>query len=157
MTGDSSRSLASGGGGVAAATALFARDRGGPTLTNQILVGPMIDDREATVSGKHWGSIWDRTSNRSGWTSILGDAVGGPDVSPYAAAARATDVSNLPAAYLDAGSSEVFRDETLDYDARLARAGAPTEIHSWAGGFHGFDSLAPDTEIGRAAVAARTS
>lgn len=147
----------SGGGGVAAATALYARDRGGPSLTHQILVCPMIDDRGITVSSQYRSTIWDAQSNRAGWESILGDSVGGEGVSPYAAPARANDLSRLPNTYLDAGSSEVFRDEILDYGARLAQAGVPMEVHSWGGAFHGFDSLAPDTEFARMAVAVRTN
>lgn len=147
----------SGGGGLAAATALVARDRGGPRLTHQILVCPMLDDREITVSSKFDGINWDRTSNRSGWTAMLGDSVGGPDVSPYAAPARADDLSGLPPAYLDAGGSEVFRDEIIDYAKRLGEAGVPTELHIWAGGFHGFDGVGPDSEISKASLAARTS
>jgi acetyl esterase/lipase len=147
----------SGGGGLAAATALMARDRGGPALAHQILIYPMLDDRELTVSSKYEGVIWDRTSNRTGWTAMLGEDCGGPDVSPYAAPARATDLRGLPPAYLETGSSEVFRDEIIDYAARLAQAGVPMELHSWAGGYHGFELTAPDAQISRAAIAARTS
>jgi acetyl esterase/lipase len=147
----------SGGGGVAAATALMARDQGGPPLTHQILIYPMIDDREQTVSSKFEGVLWDRATNRTGWSAILGDTCGGPDVSPYAAAARATDLSGLPPAYLETGSSEVFRDEIIDYAARLAQTGVPMELHSWVGGFHGFELVAPDAEVSRVALAARTS
>jgi acetyl esterase/lipase len=147
----------SGGGGVAAGTALMARDRGGPALAHQILIYPMLDDREITVSSKFEGVIWDRTSNRTGWTALLGESCGGPDVSPYAAPARATDLRGLPPAYLETGSSEVFRDETIDYAARLAQAGVPIDLHSWAGGYHGFELTSPDAELSRAAIAARTS
>lgn len=146
----------SGGGGVAAATALMARDRGGPALAHQVLIYPMIDDREITVSSKFEGVLWDRATNRTGWTAILGDSCGGPDVSPYAAPARATDLSGLPPAYLETGSSEVFRDEIIDYAARLTQAGVPIDLHVWSGGTHAFELFAPDAEISRAALAART-
>lgn len=147
----------SGGGGVAAATALMARDRGGPALSHQILIYPMIDDREITVSSGFENATWPGASNRVGWGAILGDAVGGPDVSPYAAPARATDLEGLPATYMEVGGSEVFRDEDIDYATRLGHAGVPTELHVWVGGFHGFEIWAPDSEIGRATLNARTS
>jgi acetyl esterase/lipase len=35
----------SGGGGIAAATALLARTAEAPALTHQVLIYPMIDDR----------------------------------------------------------------------------------------------------------------
>lgn len=147
---------ASGGGGLAAATALVARDMGGPRITHQILVCPMLDDRETTVSSRFDGLNWGRAANRTGWTMMLGDAVGGPNVSAYAAPSRADDLSGLPPAYLDAGGAEIFRDEIIDYAARLGEAGVPTELHVWAGGFHAFDAFG-DSEIGRASMAARTS
>ena len=147
----------SGGGGIAAATALLARDRGGPALAHQVLIYPMIDDREITASSKFEGVLWDRATNRTGWSAILGDACGGPDVSPYAAPARATDLGGLPPAYLETGGSEVFRDEILDYATRLGHAGVPVELHSWMGGTHAFELFAPDAEVSRACLAARTS
>lgn len=118
---------------------------------------PMIDDREMTVSSTFEGVLWDRATNRTGWAAILGADCGGPDVSPYAAPARASDLSGLPPTYLEAGSSEVFRDEILDYAVRLGDAGVPVELHTWAGGTHAFELFAPDAEISRACLAARTS
>jgi len=49
-----------------------------------------------------------------GWTALLGDRRGGPEVSIYAAPARVIDLSGLPRTYLDCGSVETFRDETID-------------------------------------------
>jgi acetyl esterase/lipase len=144
---------ASAGGGLAAAVALLARDRGGPALIGQMLGCPMLDDRNQTPSSyelDHEGT-WDRTSNLTGWRALLGDAQGGQDVPPYAAPARATDLSGLPPAYLDVGSVEIFRDEILDYAARIWRSGGAAELHVWPGGFHGFESLAPDAAISMAA------
>jgi len=147
----------SGGGGLAAGTALLCRDRGGPALTHQILVCPMLDDREVTVSSKFEGVIWDRRSNHTGWSALLGESCGGPDVSPYAAPARATNLHGLPPTYLDCGASEVFRDEVMDLGSRLAQAGVPVELHLWSGAMHGSERLAPRAEVSRAAIAARTS
>jgi acetyl esterase/lipase len=84
--------------------------------------------------------VWDRTANETGWTALLGERRGGPDVSPYAAPARAEDLSGLPPAFLDVGSAETFRDEVVTYATRLWQAGGVAELHVWPGGFHGFDS-----------------
>jgi acetyl esterase/lipase len=150
---------ASAGGGLAAGTALMARDRGGPALSHQILMCPMLDDRGVTPSSQELDGegLWDRTSNLTGWTALLGDARGGPDVSPYAAPARAQDLTGLPAAFIDVGSVETFRDEAIDYAARLSRAGVPVEFHLWPGGFHGFEGMAPQTALAQASRAARLS
>jgi acetyl esterase/lipase len=147
----------SAGGGLAAGTALLARDRGGPALSHQVLVCPMLDDRFITPSSRELDGegVWDRNANAVGWTALLGDRRGGPDVSPYAAPARATDLSGLPRTYLDCGSAETFRDETIDYAQRLSGAGVSVDLHIWGGGFHGFDRMVPDAAISRASRATR--
>ncbi|AIJ22005.1 alpha/beta hydrolase fold protein [Amycolatopsis methanolica 239] len=43
----------------------------------------------------------------------------------------------------------------MDYARRIWLAGGPAELHVWPGGYHGFDSFAPQAEISRAAKAAR--
>jgi acetyl esterase/lipase len=146
----------SAGGGLAAAVALLARDRGGPALAAQLLLCPMLDDRNDTPSAVQMAGlgVWDRASNEVGWTGLLGDARGGPDVSPYAAPARAADLSGLPPAFIDVGSAETFRDEAVAYASRIWQAGGVAELHVWPGGFHGFTMMAPQAAISRAAAAA---
>ncbi|HEX4218133.1 MAG TPA: alpha/beta hydrolase [Acidimicrobiales bacterium] len=144
---------ASAGGGLAAGTALLARDRGGPHVAFQLLLEPMLDDRFVTFSSTQYeGSvIWDRSDNARGWASLLGDRAGSDSVSPYAAPARATDLTGLPPALIDVGEVETFRDECIEYARRLFAAGVPTELHVYPGAFHGFDLLAPDSAIARLA------
>lgn len=147
----------SGGGGLAAALALMARDEGGPDLLAQMLICPMLDDRFETPSSRSLvgEGFWDMTANRTGWGALLGSAQGTGDVSPYAAPARAEDLSALPPAFLDAGSVELFRDEVVSYANGIWQSGGSAELHVWPGGFHGFDLVAPDAAISRAARAAR--
>jgi acetyl esterase/lipase len=147
----------SAGGGLTAALALLARDRGGPALLGQMPLYPMLDDRNDTVSARQMAGVgvWDRTANDTGWTALLGDARGGPDVSPYAAPARATDLSGLPPAFIDVGSAETFRDEAVAYASRIWAAGGIAELHVWPGAFHGFDQLAPQALVSQEAKAAR--
>ena len=146
----------SAGGGLAAAVALLARDRGGPALAGQLLLCPMLDDRNDTPSSWQMAGIgvWDRAANEVGWTALLGPARGGPDVSPYAAPARATDLSGLPPAFIDVGSAETFRDEDVAYATRIWQAGGEAELHVWPGGFHGFAGFMPQAALSRAAVEA---
>jgi acetyl esterase/lipase len=147
----------SAGGGLAAAIALLARDRGGPAPAGQLLLCPMLDDRNDTPSARQMAGlgVWDRTANELGWKALLGEQCGGPDVSPYAAPARAADLSGLPPAYLDVGSAETFRDEVVAYASRLWQAGGRAELHVWPGGFHGFDGLAPQATVSQAAKTPR--
>jgi acetyl esterase/lipase len=149
----------SAGGGIAAALALMSRDRGGPAPAGQLLMCPMLDDRNDSPSAHQMAELamWNRQANEVGWTALLGDARGGPDVSPYAAPARATDLSGLPPAFVDVGSADTFRDEDVDYATRIWRAGGVAELHVWPGGYHGFDGIAPHAAISQAAVAARAT
>lgn len=146
----------SAGGGLSAATALLARDRGGPALAGQLLMCPMLDDRNDTPSAVQMEGrgIWDRGVNEIAWTAVLGDARGGPDVSPYAAPARASDLSDLPPAYIDVGSAETFRDEAVAYASRIWQAGGDAELHVWPGGYHAFAGFAPEAALSKDATAA---
>lgn len=134
---------ASAGGGLSAGTVLLARDRSAPHVHAQLLMCPMLDDRNQTVSSQQYDGIgvWDRGSNIFGWGALLGDRAGLDDVSIYAAPGRATDLSNLPPTYIDAGSAEVFRDEAVAYATRIWEAGGQAELHIWAGGFHAFEMI----------------
>jgi acetyl esterase/lipase len=148
---------ASAGGGLAAATALLSRDRGGPRPVLQLLVYPMLDDRNTTRSSYEIVSvgIWDRATNLGGWRALLGEAAGGEDVSHYAAPARATDLSNLPPAFIDVGTADLFRDEDIDYAQRLQHAGVPVELHVYPGAYHGFEGMAPNAQLTQTARALR--
>ncbi|MFF1908479.1 alpha/beta hydrolase [Kitasatospora sp. NPDC058218] len=147
----------SAGGGLAAALALLTRDRGGPAPIGQLLLCPMLDDRGTSFSSHQMAGLdtWDRTSNATAWQALLGDRYGAADLSPYAAPARATDLSGLPPAYLDVGSAETFRDEDVAYAQALWQAGGQAELHVWPGAFHGFDTLAPRSALARDAREAR--
>ena len=149
----------SSGGGLAAGTALLARDRGGPPLIGQVLMYPMLDDRNDSVSSRQMvgEGTWDRTSNSTGWDALLGARRGTADVSIYAAPARATDLSGLPPASIDVGSAEVFRDEDVAYATRIWADGGVAELHVWPGGFHGFDVMAPHSALAEASTATRTA
>lgn len=147
----------SAGAGIAAGVALMARDRGGPALIAQLLGSPMLDDRNDTVSSRQYSQTgsWSRESNHTGWTALLGGRRGTEQVSPYAAPARALDLSGLPPTFVDVGSAEVFRDEAVAYASALWAAGVQAELHVWAGGFHMFHGPAPTAAVSVAAVANR--
>ncbi|MFH8662363.1 alpha/beta hydrolase [Streptomyces afghaniensis] len=147
----------SAGGGLTAALALLARDRKGPRAIGQMLMCPMLDDRNDTPSAHQMAGlgVWDRTSNETGWSALLGEARGTADVPPYAAPARADDLSGLPPAFIDVGSAETFRDEDVAYASRIWQAGGIAELHVWPGGFHGFDGLVPQAALSVDARAAR--
>jgi acetyl esterase/lipase len=149
----------SAGGGLAAGTVLLARDEGGPSVLGQLLIYPMLDDRNQTISAKQYrrGGIWDTDSNEVGWRAFLGDRAMGPDVPPYAAPARESDLSGLPATYVEVGEAEVFRDESIAFASGVSAAGGQAELHVWMGCWHGSDWLAPEARVSKAIMATRES
>lgn len=150
---------ASAGGGLAAALGLMARDRGEIDILFQLLIYPMLDDRNDTPSCRYVTNprVWNRKANQAGWLALLGVAAGGKDVSPYAAPSRATDLSGLPPTYLAVGELDLFLDENIDFATRLLRAGVATELHVYPGAFHGSDIMVPDSELSRRWIADRNS
>jgi acetyl esterase/lipase len=146
----------SGGGGLAAAAALMARARGGPAIARQILIFPMLDDRNTVLDPELAPfALWTYDDNATGWGALLGDATGGPDVAPYAAPARVVDPAGLPAAYIEVGQLDIFRDEDIAYAQRLSSAGVDVEFHLHPGVPHEFETLAPDSGVARRAIADR--
>jgi triacylglycerol lipase len=131
----------SGGGGFAAGVALYARDQKGPQFAFQHLIYPMIDDRTAVRKDLHphvGKFVWTQENNYFGWRSLLGREPGDANVSPYAAAARAADVSGLPPTYISVGGLDLFLEENMVYADRLSRAGVPVEFHMYPRTYHGF-------------------
>lgn len=140
----------SGGGALAAATCLMARDRKSPAIPikAQMLYSPLLDDRCQTLADQQfeYGNPSSTAWIRSIWDLILGIASGSDHVTPYQAPSRATDLSNLPPAYIDAGECEAFRDAAVNYATNMWRCGSTCELHIWPGAWHGFDML-DDPEI----------
>ena len=142
---------ASAGGGLAAGLALLTRDRAEVEVAFQLLIYPMIDDRTIAPASETVPDtfVWTRENNLMGWRAYLGREPGGADGSPYAAAARATDLRGLPPAYIPVGDLDLFLDENMTYAQRLLAAGVPTELHVYPGAFHGFNAFVPSAEISR--------
>ncbi|KAH6680551.1 Alpha/Beta hydrolase protein [Halenospora varia] len=147
----------SGGGGLAAATALMARDKKGPKLFAQMLIYPMLDDRMITVSSKQYAEkgVWTAAQNVPAWDWILSGKAGSEDVSIYYAPARAEDLSGLPTTFIDCGAAELFRDEDIAYATKLLAHGVQTEMHVWPGAWHAFDLFAAGTPLSTAALNAQ--
>ncbi|WP_409465441.1 alpha/beta hydrolase [Amycolatopsis sp. GA6-003] len=131
----------SAGGGLAAALALLARDRGGPSIAFQFLAVPELDDRLESGSMRRFADtpMWHLRAAEASWDYYLGGPGkrGGPDVPVYAAPARAADLSGLPPAYVSVAEFDPLRDEGIAYAQSLLAAGVPTELHLFPGTFHG--------------------
>jgi len=144
----------SAGGGLCAAVALMARDRKEVKLIFQMPLYGCLDDRHITPSSHEIAAddmIWGRPASLKGWEAYLGENHQG-DVSPYAAPARAADLSGLPPAYLCIGELDLMRDENIEYAMRLMQAGVPAELHVYPGAFHGFEGLVPNAAVSIRAI-----
>lgn len=147
----------SAGAGLAAGLALLARDRGEIRPAFQHLMYPMLDDRTCSqeahpITGEF---IWTPAHNSYGWHAYLGAEAGSPGVSPYAAPARAEDLTGLPPAFIATGALDLFLEENLEYARRLIRAGIATELHVYPGAYHGFQQMVGDAEVSRKALSDR--
>jgi acetyl esterase/lipase len=138
---------ASAGGGLAAALALLARDRGELVPLFQLLVYPMVDDRSSDRPGirdRHY-RMWNPNTNRLGWTAYLNGA--DPEV---AVPSRHDDLSGLPPAWIGVGTLDPLHDENVEYARRLEGAGIACDLDIVTGAFHGFDIVAPAAGVSRA-------
>lgn len=138
VTGDSA------GGGLATSLAMLARDRAEFSIAFEALVAPMIDDRDGVGerTNPYTGEfIWTTQASHYAWSALLGTS--DRDKLPtHAVPARAKDLGRLPPTFIAVGSVDLFVDSNLEYAQRLIRAGVPTELHIYPGGYHGFDMVA---------------
>ena len=136
----------SAGGGLCAGLGLLVRDRGAFSVLGQLLLYPMIDDRNVAATSDTLADtlVWTRAANLFGWQSYLGDLYGSNDIPIYAAPARATDLSGLPPTYLPVGDLDLFLDENIAYAQKLTRSGIPTHFHVFPGAYHGFNAFVPE-------------
>ncbi len=141
----------SAGGGLSAATALLARDRGGPPLCFQFLGIPELDHRLDTASMRAFVDtpMWSLPQAVLSWQRYLGPDHGG-EVSPYASPSIAEDLTGLPPAYITTMEFDPLRDEGILYALRLMEAGVQIELHSYPGTFHG-SGLATTAAVSRRA------
>ncbi len=127
------------GAGLAAAVALRARDQHGPPIRFQLLNQPELDDQQDTWSARRFTDTPFMTRDKvaASWRHYLGPE----PATPYAAPARAEDLSDLPPAYISCAEFDPNRDEAIGYAQRLLQAGVSVELHQWPGTFHGSQAV----------------
>jgi acetyl esterase/lipase len=143
----------SAGGNLCLATAMMARDNGGPALCFIMPIYPMVDHRHVTQSSQEITEvgIWDRDGNIEAWTHFLGDDE--PD--DYAAPLHAASLAGLPPTFIDVGTMDLFRDEDIALVQRLVQEGVPTEFHLNPGAYHASELFAPEAALSQRIVATR--
>ncbi|KAE8136687.1 hypothetical protein BDV38DRAFT_248903 [Aspergillus pseudotamarii] len=123
-----------------------------------MLLAPMLDDRYGTVSATQYGDQlpWTRGVGEMAWECTPGrKEVRDESVGIYAVPGRTEDLSNLPQAYIDVGSAEVFGDKSIAYASGLLASGCLFGLHVWPSAFHGSDLGVPEAAILKAGAKAR--
>lgn len=115
------------GGNIAAAATLIARDRNGPALAAQLLIGPMLDpsmtllgdperlrsDLQPTTCARRYAQYLPRPQER---------------LHPYASPLTSRRLHELPPTYLATAKCDVLHCEAEHYATALIAAGVPTQI-----------------------------
>lgn len=152
----------SGGGIVATAACLMARDRKSLSIPIKglMLYAPQLDDRCETLSDQQfeYGNPTSTKWIRACWDLVLPDIRGTGKVTAYQAPARAEDYSNLPPTYIDAGECEALRDQAVHFATNMWRCGSTCELHIWPGAYHTFEMInKPKNLVIQSAKAAKSN
>lgn len=143
----------SAGGSLAAAVALAARDRRGPTICAQVLLYPGLDRDMSVASIVTLPDAPLLARDDIDYMHALVDGDAGPPTDPYLVPAYATDLSGLPPAIVVTGGCDPIRDWGERYADRLRDAGVQTTLTRYPGMYHGFLMRSDTTARGRLALA----
>ena len=156
VAGDGGRVYAGGdsaGGGLAAALGVACLQRGGALPAGLVLISPWVDlTQTAGTYESRAGTdvMFPKASADDAAALVLqGHDARDPLVSPQFA-----DVEGFPPTQIFVGGLETLLDDSLEFAARLARAGGAVELVVAPDQQHVYPYLAPDSDAGRAAPAA---
>jgi acetyl esterase/lipase len=131
------------GGNMAAALALMAKDRDGPTIRYQVLLIPATDASVDTQSYHDFASgfFLARAFMKYGWDLYAPDAKTRDN--PYVSPLRASDneLRGLPPALVITAENDPLRDEGEAYAHRLMAAGVNVAAVRYEGTVHDFVAL----------------
>ena len=146
----------SAGGGLAAATALLARDRGGPAGVLPDAAHPRA--RRSAGDALHAGlrrlAGVEPAPGRAELGGLPGRLSGPQTCRPTPRRHGPADLSGLPPAYVSTAENDPLRDEGILYGLRLLQAGVSVELHQFPGTFHG-STLVTTAAVSRRARARR--
>nr|WP_090273887.1 alpha/beta hydrolase [Mycolicibacterium komanii] len=130
----------SAGGNLAAVTTLMARDRGGPELSAQMLIYPMIAADFETESYRLYGKGFynPRPALQWYWDQYVPSPT--DRTHPYASPLHAR-LDGLPPAVVVIAGHDPLRDEGVAYAEALEAAGVPVARCTFDGGIHGFMTM----------------
>ena len=143
----------SGGGGLSACLALYAKDQNEIPLLGEVLVYPMLDYRTGSdadiYKNPYTGEFMvTKEDLRLCWEKMFAGQTVSDDQMIYCSPSVATvdQVKGLPDTYIIVGTLDAFVNEDVDYANKLIQAGVPTELFVENGVPHAYDLVADDTE-----------
>jgi len=138
LGGDASRLAVAGddaGGNLAAALTLIARDRNGPAIAAQVLVGPMLDPSMTRLGdGTRLNSDLSATTCAACYRQYLPQPR--QRLHPYASPLLSVRQAGLPPALIVTAECDVLHKEAEKYAEALIAAGVPTQVARFAGVNH---------------------
>lgn len=126
----------SAGGNLSAVVAQMARDKGGPSISAQVLHVPVTDHNYSypSYTENAEGLLLTRASMVWFWDHYLPNAEAGHEA--YASPIQADDLSGLPPALVQTAEYDPLRDEGEAYAAALAAAGNDVTARRYDGVVH---------------------
>lgn len=129
------------GAGLAAAVAQKVRDEGGPHISLQVLICPILDPLAAIESLSRAGG--ETFVSRGSFAADLADYLGGASADdPRVAPLRAASLAGLPPAMIETAECDPFAGEAEAFAEALARAGGAVRLRRHSGMMHYFYALA---------------
>ncbi|MBT2339858.1 MULTISPECIES: alpha/beta hydrolase [Pseudomonas] len=134
----------SAGGGLAAALAIAARDRGWHPIAGLLLIYPMLDHRTgsstAPATNPTTGRLgWGPEANQFCWQCMRGSYELDDERLALFSPALAPDLKGLPTTFVCVGALDLFLEEDVDFALKLSRSGVAVELHVYPGVPHMFD------------------
>jgi acetyl esterase/lipase len=135
----------SAGGNLATVVALKARDEGGPTIAQQLLIYPDLDFRRSNFSIREFAGKYGNIS-RASQEWFMNHYLNGEDekLDPYVSPVLNPRLEHLPPTLIITAEYDALRDEGEEYGARLQEAGVATTIKRYDGMIHEFIRWQPD-------------
>ena len=141
----------SAGGALSAGVCLLARDRGIPVPCFQMLIYPVMDERQNSASMKKYNDtpLWNSRLNAKMWKMYLKDGL--PVEKGYASPTEAVSLEGMPPSYVEVAEYDCLRDEGIAFAKALKDSGIPAELYETKRTVHGFE-IAEKNEIVKASV-----
>lgn len=133
----------SAGGALAAGVTLLARDRQEFKINFQMLIYPVIDQKQNTESMKKYRDtpMWNSELNKKMWSLYMKDTSSNSSNNSYASPIDAETHSNLPNAYIEVAEFDCLRDEGINYAEALGKEQVQVQLNLTKGTVHGYDMV----------------